>query len=161
MALLVSTLAWPFSWDNANFILDRKNPRSRLCLRSNPTVPFEAEIDISISIDMLAFRFVTIGPLWLRYSKFQIWPWSPNPEIQFDVENSRSMVKVKYTQLWTIHPKIWQMECSIGENPPKFHQAESMNMRIYLISVIDIAWAVLTLSCSQSKTRPASIDWWS
>ena len=28
-----------------------------------------------ISTDMFAFRFGAIGPFWLRYSKFYIWPW--------------------------------------------------------------------------------------
>ena len=45
--------------------------RSRSWSRSNPLVTFEAWS----SINMFAFRFVAIGPFWLRYSKFHIWPW--------------------------------------------------------------------------------------
>ena len=63
-------------------------------------------------------------------AKFQIWPWSPIPEIQFDLENSRPKVQVKVTLVsvassWLISfcftstgptiPKIWQIECSTGE----------------------------------------------
>ena len=49
-----------------------KFQRSRLWSRSNPLVTFEAWS----SIDMLAFRFVAIGPLLAEiYRKFPIWPW--------------------------------------------------------------------------------------
>ena len=45
--------------------------RSRPLPRSNPLVTFEAWN----SIDMFAFHFVVIQTLWLRYSKFHVWPW--------------------------------------------------------------------------------------
>ena len=60
-----------FGWDIGNSIFDLENSRSRSWQRSNLVVTFEA----LSSIDMFAFRFVAIGPLWLRYSKFYIWPW--------------------------------------------------------------------------------------
>ena len=60
-----------FGWDVANSIFDLGNTRSRSWSRSKPMVTFEPQS----SIDMFAFRFVAIGPFWLRYSKFHIWPW--------------------------------------------------------------------------------------
>ena len=56
-----------FGWDIANSIFDLENSRSRSWPRSNPMVTFEAYV--------FAFRFVAIGPFWLRYSQFDIWPW--------------------------------------------------------------------------------------
>ena len=60
-----------FGRDIANSIFDLENSRSRSWPRSNRRVTFEA----STSINMFAFRFVAIGPFWLRYSEFHIWPW--------------------------------------------------------------------------------------
>ena len=44
--------------------LSRSWPRSNLIV-----------IEAFSSFYMFAFIFVVIGPFWLRYSKFQIWPW--------------------------------------------------------------------------------------
>ena len=60
-----------FGWDIGNSICYLENSRSRSWPRSNLMVAIEA----LGSIDMFAFRFVAIGPFWLRYSKFYIWPW--------------------------------------------------------------------------------------
>ena len=60
-----------FGWDIANSMFDLENSRSRSWPRSNLMVTFEAQS----SIDLFAFCVVAIGPFWLRYSKFHIWPW--------------------------------------------------------------------------------------
>ena len=58
-------------WDITNSILDLENSRSRSWSRSNPMVTFEA----LSPMDMFIFVSWQWDQFWLRYSKFDIWPW--------------------------------------------------------------------------------------
>ena len=60
-----------FGWDIGNSIFDLQDLRSRLWSRSNLMVTFEPYS----SIDMMLFVSWQYDHLWLRYSKFYIWPW--------------------------------------------------------------------------------------
>ena len=80
-----------FGGDIGNSIFDLENSRSRSWPRSNLMVTFEPYS----SIDMFAFHFMAIGPFWLRYSKFYIWPWKFKGKV---------LAKVKP------HGHIWALE---------------------------------------------------
>ena len=62
-----------FGWDIANSIFDLENSRSRSWPRSNPMVTFEVDLEFNRNVCFLFH--MAIGPFWLRYSKFHIWPW--------------------------------------------------------------------------------------
>ena len=118
-----------------------------------------------------------------------IWPWKF--KVKGQGQRSRSKVKVKgtlvsvapswliwfpfyFTSIGPTIPKIWQIECSTGENgfkilrkkllkkilgriSPKVNQVESMMRGIYLPSFVSIGWAVLTLPWGQGRLCSASV----
>ena len=113
-----------------------------------------------------------------------------NLTLKIQGHRSRSQVKVRGTLVsvassWLFQfcftstgptiPKIWQIECSIGEHiwnftekfakkvsdriPPKFNQV-ARTRGLYLPSFVAIGWAVLTWSWGQGKICPALVAWW-
>ena len=116
---------------------------------------------------MFTFCFVAIEPF---LAEIQQIPYFQIPELQFDLENSRSKVKAKVTLVsvasgwlisflfhinWTIILKIWQEEYSIGKKTHlKFHE------KYRYFCFLAFRWAVLTLSWEQVKICPDSVTWW-
>ena len=87
-----------FGGDITNSMFDLENSRSRTQSRSHPMVAFEAQS----SINMFAFCFVAIGPFWLRYSKFHIWPW----KFKVKVTRSGSIIMPKMKEIRKVVQKL-------------------------------------------------------
>ena len=112
------------------------------------------------------------------HSQDIIWPWKFKVKGQGQSYPSQRSIQLThflfcFTSIGPTIPKIWQIECLIGENgskilrknskkflsriPPKFNQVENMIRGIYLLSFVAIGWAVITLSWGQGKLRHASV----
>ena len=90
--------ALPF-WDSAISKFDHENLSSRPCVWSKVKITSDLEkvkvmakfkllvtFEAWSSIDMFAFLFMSIGPFWLRYRKFNIWPWKFNVKVMAKVK---------------------------------------------------------------------------
>ena len=126
---------------------------------------------------------------WLRYianSRFDLEAPFPRHNLTVKIQGQRypshrSIQLTHFLFCFTSNgptiPKIWQLECSTGENafsisgkkllkkvsdriPPKFNQVESMIRGIYWQSFVAIGWAVLTWSWGQGRICPALVTWW-
>ena len=122
---------WP--WKSMVKIMCGQRSRSRLTFkiqrsRSNPLVIFEAWS----SIDMFAFRFVAIGPFWLRYSKFYIWPWKFKVKVMAKVKPGGHIWALEFNRYvcfsfhgnrtifcWDIANSIFDLEKSRSRSRPK------------------------------------------
>ena len=117
-----------FGWDIANSIFGIENSRSRSWPRSNPMVTFEPYS----SIDMFAFRFVAIGPFWLRYNKFYIWPWRLKVKVMAKVKHDGHIWALEFNRYvcfsfrgnqtifgWDIANSIFDIENSRSRSWPR------------------------------------------
>ena len=117
--------------------LTLKIQRSRSWPRSNLMVTFEA----LSSIDIFALRFVAIGPYWLRYSEFHIWPCTFKVKVMAKVKPNGHIWGLDFNQSicfsscgnrtifgWDIANSIFDLENSRSRPRRKSTSIESGNL---------------------------------
>ena len=117
---------------------------------------------------MFAFRSVAIGPFWLRYSKFHIWPWKFKVKVMAKVKPDGHIWAPEFNRYvcfsfhgnrtifgWDIANSIFDLEKSRSRSQPKSNQVIYRSGPTIMPKIKEILKVVLKLSHGQEAAAAA------